>query len=157
MASVLFGIKDKKMKLKHKITGNIIVGSQNFLDTNSNEYEESLEVVPTFAENVIAKHQELNARFTNAIEEQNSKYTYWEIKTFERKSNEALDFRDNPTTHGNGYVNGMGKGNQAARESLFAAILAKVDYMSDLEGDLLINRELIEAATTQAELDAIMI
>jgi len=110
---------------------------------------------PTFTDLQNAKFKALNAWFDDALAASIEKYAAGEIESFPYKEKEAQAWRlDNnaPTPTIDNMALKYGKD----RVVLILAVLAKVDYRSLLEGDLLALRERIELANSQEELEAIV-
>lgn len=101
------------------------------------------------------KLQALKAWHDAQIETMKAKYSQAEIDSFLDKRNEAMAWRVNNTAP-TPYIDAMSGGNSTVRTVLLNAILAKVDATAQLEALVLSKRDAIEAATNQAELDAIV-
>ena len=145
------------MRFKNKLTGNIIVATQKFINNlpDKDNWELLPELQPSLEELKQKKLDELKNNYQTWYENYLSKCPANERASFQEKAKEALAWsKDNNASTPILDAIIKGYGNTLTKADFVQAILSKVTYLAKQEGGMVAKRDAIKAATTIDELNA---
>lgn len=146
------------MRFRNKQTNNIIIAKQEFIDSlqDASDYELILEPTKTIEDLKLEKIKALHNKYQDEYDAYLSQYPQREVDTFATKQKEATAYIIDNTTP-TPSIDAMVNNDHMAKVELINAIMTKVQYLAQQEGEMIAKRDLIKAATTEAELEGIVI